>query len=151
LSDKPGQNTPKAEFERKEYNKRVTHWLETIDSFLSLLKDMDCWYHFCLLGFFFVPATGKYVEVAIYQNDSKEFTYRCISYTRHTVDDVQMYQTNLGLNDLIEQLLYRHDPEDFFPTYTPVKWEIVDKEEIFVSLDLRIIDKIYKLSEGEEE
>lgn len=151
MSDKPKQNSPKAETGGDEYSKRVTQWLETIDSFLALLQDMDCWYHFCLLGFFYVPVTGKYVEVAIYQNDNKEFTYRCISYTKATVDDIQMYQASLGLNDLIEQLLYRHDPEDFSSTYTPVKWEIIEESEIVGSCDMKRIDEMYKLSGKQEQ
>lgn len=132
------------------YAARVAEWLETMDSFLYLIKDMESWYHFCLFGFFFVPSTGKYVEVSVYQNDNPEFTYRCITYTRLNTAEVQILQSDIDLIDLIEKLLYRHDPDDFFPMYVPVKWELVEKDELIDSQDMKRIDEMYRLSKKPE-
>jgi hypothetical protein len=39
------------------------------------------------------------------------------------------------------------DPNSFFLTYNPVRWDMVEKEEIVDSSDMKIIDKIYRDSE----
>lgn len=130
-----------------DYEQRVAEWMDTIDKFLLLVADTENWYHFCLAGFFYVPHTGKYAEVTVYP-DNPLFSYRCISYSRSGISDYQIHEAEIELVDLIEQLLWYHDPNDFYPTYIPVRWDIVEKDELLdIHPDMKLIDTLYRNSE----
>lgn len=126
---------------------RIAEWIETLNSFIYLIKDLECWYHFCLFGFFYIPKTGKYAEVSIYQNDNPEFAFRCISYSRVDPSNFDIFYSELDMVELIERVLIMQDPNSFFLTYNPVRWDMVDKAEIIDSPDMEIVDRLYRESE----